>query len=271
MSDLLSASIILKVLFLGSRQPRASDWPVAGGMIWMPVSAIQGNDGFYWGKEMSTVCITGANRGIGLEMTRHYHGRGDQVIAACRASSDALAGLGVEVVEGVDVSDDDSVAMLADAIGGRSLAILVNNAGLLTDESLQDLDFDRIRRQFEINSLGPLRVTAALRGNLGRGSKIAIVTSRMGSIEDNTSGGSYGYRMSKAAVNMAGRSLAHDLETDGVAVVVLHPGYVRTEMTGHQGLVDAPESAAGLIARIDELTLESSGLFLHANGERLPW
>ena len=220
---------------------------------------------------MATVCITGANRGIGLEMARRCHGRGDEVVAACRASSDALIDLGVEVVEGVDVTDDDSVAMLADAIGGRSLDILINNAGLLTDENLQDLEFDRIRRQFEINSLGPLRVTAALRGSLGHGSKVAIVTSRMGSIEDNTSGGRYGYRMSKAAVNMAGRSLAHDLASDGVAVVILHPGFVRTDMTGNQGLVDAPESAAGLIARIDELTLESTGLFFHANGERLPW
>ncbi len=128
-----------------------------------------------------------------------------------------------------------------------------------------------MRRQFEVNSLGPLRVTAALRGNLGQGSKVAIVTSRMGSIEDNTSGGRYGYRMSKAAVNMAGRSLANDLKDRGVAVAILHPGFVRTEMTGHQGLIDPPESAAGLIARIDELTLETTGGFWHANGEIIPW
>jgi NAD(P)-dependent dehydrogenase (short-subunit alcohol dehydrogenase family) len=110
-----------------------------------------------------------------------------------------------------------------------------------------------------------------LRGNLGQGSKIAIITSRMGSIADNTSGGRYGYRMSKAAVNMAGRSLAHDLKGDGIAVTILHPGFVRTDMTGHTGLIDPPESAAGLIARIDELTLENSGEFRHANGEPLPW
>ncbi len=220
---------------------------------------------------MATVCITGANRGIGLELARQYRDRGDQVVAACRASSDALAGLDVEVIEGVDVTDDGGVARLADAIGEHSLDILINNAGLLTKEDLRDLDLDRIRRQFEVNSLGPLRVTAALRGRLGRGSKVAIITSRMGSIDDNTSGGSYGYRMSKAAVNMAGRSLAHDLAAAGIAVVILHPGFVRTEMTGHQGFVDPAESAAGLIARIDELTLETSGSFLHANGERLPW
>ena len=115
---------------------------------------------------------------------------------------------------------------------GRTVDVLVNCAGILSDESLGDLDFDRIRAQFEVNSLGPLRVTAALRGNLGQGSKVAIITSRMGSIEDNTSGGRYGYRMSKAAVNMAGRSLANDLKDDGVAVAILHPGFVRTDMTG---------------------------------------
>jgi NAD(P)-dependent dehydrogenase (short-subunit alcohol dehydrogenase family) len=220
---------------------------------------------------MATVCITGANRGIGLELARQMAARGDQVIGACRRSSQALAELGVEVVEGFDVTSDESVARLVDAIGNRSLQLLVNNAGVLSDESLDDLDFDRIRHQLEVNSLGPLRVTAALRSKLGRGAKVAIVTSRMGSIGDNSSGGRYGYRMSKAAVNIAGVSLARDLAPDGIAVAILHPGFVRTDMTGHQGLIDAPESAAGLIARIDELTLESSGSFWHCNGEFLPW
>ena len=220
---------------------------------------------------MATVCISGASRGIGLELARQYRDRGDQVVAACRQATDELKKLGVEVVEGVDVTDEAAVSKLAKAVGKRHVDILVNCAGVLSDESLADLDFDRIRYQFEVNSLGPLRVTAALRENLEPGSKVAIVTSRMGSIEDNTSGGRYGYRMSKCAVNMAGRSLAHDLREASIAVAVLHPGFVRTDMTGHQGLVDPPESAAGLIARIDELTLESSGGFWHANGERLPW
>ena len=220
---------------------------------------------------MANVVVSGASRGIGLELARQYRDRGDQVVAACRQATDELKKLGVEVVEGVDVTDQAAVSGLVKAVGKRHVDILVNCAGVLSDESLADLDFDRIRYQFEVNSLGPLRVTAALRENLEPGSKVAIVTSRMGSIEDNTSGGRYGYRMSKCAVNMAGRSLAHDLREAGVAVAVLHPGFVRTDMTGHQGLVDPPESAAGLIARIDELTLESSGGFWHANGERLPW
>jgi NAD(P)-dependent dehydrogenase (short-subunit alcohol dehydrogenase family) len=220
---------------------------------------------------MGLVCITGANRGIGLELAKLYRGRGDDVVAACRSSSTELDGIGAEVVEGVDVADEVGVARLLEAIGDRRVDVLINNAGVLSNETLDDLDYGRIRRQFEINSLGPLRVTATLRDRLGRGSKVAIVTSRMGSIDDNTFGGSYGYRMSKAAVNMAGRSLARDLSGDGVAVAILHPGFVRTDMTGGEGLVDPDESAAGLAARIDELTLDTSGSFWHANGERLPW
>lgn len=220
---------------------------------------------------MATICITGANRGIGLELARQFKDRGDQVIAACRDAGPELEKLGVQIVEGVDVTDNEAVAKLAEAVGERTLDVLVNNAGILSDESLGDLDFDRMRRQFEVNSLGPLRVTAALRPKMVKGGKVAIVTSRMGSIDDNTSGGRYGYRMSKCAVNMAGRSLAHDLKEDGIAVAILHPGFVRTGMTDHQGLIDPPESAAGLIARIDELSLDTSGSFWHANGEQLPW
>jgi NAD(P)-dependent dehydrogenase (short-subunit alcohol dehydrogenase family) len=220
---------------------------------------------------MPTVVITGANRGIGLELARQYIQRGDDVVGLCRSASRELNALGAEVVEGVEVADDDVVEGLAAKLQGRPVDVLVNCAGVLSDESLSDLDFDRIRKQFEVNTLGPLRVTAALRENLGEGSKVAIITSRMGSIEDNTSGGRYGYRMSKAAVNMAGRSLANDLKEAGVAVAILHPGFVRTEMTGHQGLIDPPESAAGIIARIDELTLDTTGTFWHSNGEVIPW
>jgi NAD(P)-dependent dehydrogenase (short-subunit alcohol dehydrogenase family) len=220
---------------------------------------------------MATVLITGASRGIGLELARQYRDRGDTVVAACRKATPDLEALGVRVVEGVDVTDDAAVGRLAAALDGERLDVLVNNAGVLSKESLGDLDLDRIRRQLEVNSLGPLRVTAALRERLGPGAKVAIVTSRMGSIDDNTSGGYYGYRMSKAAVNMAGRSLAVDLKDRGVAVAILHPGFVRTDMTDHQGNIGPDESAAGLISRIDELTLETSGGFWHANGEPLPW
>jgi NAD(P)-dependent dehydrogenase (short-subunit alcohol dehydrogenase family) len=232
----------------------------------MAGSSTQANAG-----TQATVVITGANRGIGLELARQLSARGDRVVAVCRTATQELRELGVQVIEGVDVTSDEAVARLAKQLEGTRIDVLINNAGLLTRESLEDLDFDRIRHQLEVNALGPLRVTAALVPCLGAGSKVAIVTSRMGSIDDNTSGGRYGYRMSKAAVNMAGRSLAVDLAGRGIAVAILHPGFVRTEMTGFDGLVDPDESAAGLIARIDELDLASSGSFWHANGDRLPW
>lgn len=220
---------------------------------------------------MATVLVTGSNRGIGYELCRQLKERGDDVIAACRTASDRLMALGVRVEPEVDVTDQASIDRLAQRLRGVSIDVLINNAGVLSRESIDDMNFDRMRKQFEINSLGPMRVTVALLDNLHRGSKIAIITSRMGSIEDNSSGGRYGYRMSKAAVNIAGVSLARDLRSREIAVAILHPGFVRTEMTGNEGMIDPPESAGGLLQRIDELTLETSGGFWHANGERLPW
>jgi NAD(P)-dependent dehydrogenase (short-subunit alcohol dehydrogenase family) len=220
---------------------------------------------------MKTALVTGANRGIGLELVRQLRGEYDHVIAACRQASPALHELGVELVEGVDVSSDAGIERLRQAVGNRHLDLLINNAGLLEDVPLQQLDLESIRRQFEINALGPLRVTAALLNCLSTGSKLALLTSRMGSVADNSSGGSYGYRMSKAALNIAGVSLARDLQVKGVAVIILHPGYVRTEMTGRNGTLEPAESAALLLARIKGANLENSGGFWHANGESLPW
>jgi NAD(P)-dependent dehydrogenase (short-subunit alcohol dehydrogenase family) len=220
---------------------------------------------------MATVLVTGSNRGIGFELCRQLKERGDDVIAACRTASESLKGLGVRVEPGVDVTDQASIDALAQKLRGVTIDLLINNAGVLSRESIEDMNFERMRQQFEINSLGPIRVTVAMLENLHRGSKIAIITSRMGSIEDNSSGGRYGYRMSKAAVNIAGVSLARDLRSREIAVAILHPGFVRTEMTGNEGMIDPPESVRGLIQRIDELTLETSGGFWHANGEKLPW
>ena len=219
---------------------------------------------------MSTVLVTGANRGIGLSLVKHLVARGDTVVATSRRPSDALSALGVRV-ETLDVTDGASVAALDDRLGDLQLDWLVNNAGILSRQDLDNLNWAAMRTQFEVNALGPLRVTAALRHRLRRGAKVGIVTSRMGSIADNTSGSAYGYRMSKAAVNAAGKSLALDLAPAGVAVVLLHPGYVRTDMTGGRGHWDPDESAAGLLRQLDELTLETSGRFQHANGDALPW
>jgi NAD(P)-dependent dehydrogenase (short-subunit alcohol dehydrogenase family) len=220
---------------------------------------------------MPNVVITGANRGIGLELCRVLVSRGDSVTALCRAPSAELQALPVTIHDGFDVTDAAAVAGFARAPTPNSIDLLINNAGILSSQSLENMDFDSMRRQFEVNALGPLRVTHALLQALRNGAKIALITSRMGSIADNDSGGSYGYRMSKAALNIAGKSLAIDLESRGIAVAILHPGYVRTDMTSHSGLIDPEESAAGLIERIDELTLETSGSFWHTNGELLPW
>ena len=220
---------------------------------------------------VATIAITGANRGIGLELCRQLRARGDEVIALCRTATEALRETGARVEEGIDVADDGVVEVLRRRLEGVELGAVINNAGILCNERLDDLSWDRIRRQFEINALGPLRVTSAVLPLMRSGSKVVIVTSRMGSIADNTSGSRYGYRMSKVAVNMAGVSLARDLESRGIAVGLVHPGFVRTEMTGHNGMIDPPEAAAGIIARMDALDLASSGTFWHQNGDRLPW
>ncbi len=219
---------------------------------------------------MSTYLVTGGNRGIGLELCRQLTARGDSVIAACRKSSKALEATSAEIYDQIEVTDDRSVNGLAETLDGKQIDVLINCAGILTRETLDDLNVGQIRKQFEVNAIGPLRVTAALLPNLKKGSKVAIITSRMGSIEDNTSGSRYGYRMSKAAVNMAGRSLAWDLKDKGIAVVLLHPGMVATEMTGRQG-IPPEEAAGGLIERIDELDMKKTGTFWHQSGEPLPW
>lgn len=220
---------------------------------------------------MAIVLVTGANRGIGLSFAKQLKARGDTVIATCRRVTPELEELGVEVLEGVDVTSDKSVNLLAEKLKGRALDLLVNNAGVLESGGLGGLDFASIQRQMETNAYGPLRVTHKLLGSLKSGAKVALITSRMGSIADNGSGGMYGYRMSKAALNAAGKSLAFDLKPRGVAVAILHPGYVSTDMTGGHGTVSPDASARALLERIDALDLESSGTFWHANGEVLPW
>lgn len=221
---------------------------------------------------MATYLVSGANRGIGYEYCQQLHQRGEDVIAVCRSSSDALDQLGVRVEKDVDITSHESVTQLADKLQGITLNVLINNAGILEKVTLDNLDIDSIRKQFEVNAIGPLRLTKALLPNLKAGSKVVLMTSRMGSIEDNTSGGSYGYRMSKVALSMAGKSLSHDLEPEGIAVAILHPGLVKTRMTGFaQNGITPEDSVKGLLARIDDLNLENTGTFWHSNGEVLPW
>jgi NAD(P)-dependent dehydrogenase (short-subunit alcohol dehydrogenase family) len=221
---------------------------------------------------MATYVITGANRGIGLEYCRQLQARGDRPIAVCRTPSDELKALGIQVEAGIDITSNTLVSDLSELFGDLPIDVLINNAGILKRTTLEHLDFDSIRQQFEVNALGTLRVTQALLPQLHDSSKVVIMTSRMGSIADNTSGNSYGYRMSKVAVSMAGKSLAHDLKPRGIAVAILHPGLVSTRMTDFTPNGITPEDAVdGLLKRIDELTLENTGTFWHSNGEVLPW
>jgi len=219
---------------------------------------------------MTTTLITGANKGIGLQICTQLNARGDDVIAICRKPSPELSELGVRIIDGIDVGDAESVARLKSELSGQTIDVLINNAGILRGDTFGSLDYDDMLEQYRVNTLGPLRVTEALIDNLKDGSKVAIVTSRVGSIEDNGSGGYYGYRASKTAVNQIGTNLKHELKPRGIAVALLHPGLVATEMTGGQG-ISPSESAQGLIARIDELSIENSGGFWHAEGYPLPW
>ena len=219
---------------------------------------------------MSKVLIIGASRGIGLELARQYCARGDEVVAVCRKGNAELGRIDLQVIDGIDVTVAEDVVALAGAVDGAAFDILLHNAGILYTDTFDSLDFDRMLEQFRVNALGPLRVIRTLSENLHKGAKVGVVSSRVGSIADNSSGNNYGYRTSKCAVNMIGTNLAHDLKPRGVALALLHPGLVATEMTGGRGIAPA-EAAAGLIARMDELTLSSSGGFWHANGERLPW
>jgi len=218
-----------------------------------------------------SVVITGTNRGIGLSFCRLYKARGFNVYAACRKSSPELQSLGVHIIEGVDITEDRGIARLVSALEGVDIDLLINNAGILRNEILGNIDKESIRQQFEVNALAPLVITDALMGQLTNNAKVALITSRMGSVADNTSGGRYGYRMSKAALNIAGVSLAQDLKSRGVAVAILHPGLVGTDMIGGHGDITPDTAAERLAQRIDELNLGNSGTFRHSNGKVLPW
>ncbi len=220
---------------------------------------------------MKHIVITGANCGIGLDLARYYQVAGWKVTGVCRKSSDELESVAAQIIEGIDVTNKECVEQLATTLQGQRIDVLVNNAGVLLDDTLETLDFDALRLQMEVNAFAPLRIVEALLSNLQEGSKIANITSRMGSIADNGSGGHYGYRASKAAFNALGRSLAMDLKPRGIAVAQLHPGFVKTRMVNFAGLISPEESAAGLAERIAALNIESSGSFWHCNGEELPW
>lgn len=229
-----------------------------------------------------TTLITGANRGLGLEFTRQYAADGWQVIAACR-DPDAATELreladgsaGRVRVLGMDVADGASVKAAAKTLRGEPVDVLINNAGVGSPprQTLGSLDYAAWMKVLDVNTLGPMRVVEALLDNVAKSDRklIVTITSGMGSIGDNTSGGSYAYRSSKAAVNMATKSLSIDLAPRRVTCVVMHPGWVRTDMGGPGGRLSPAESVGAMRSVIAKLGPGDSGKFLSYTGKEFPW
>lgn len=217
------------------------------------------------------IVITGANRGIGLSFCKYFNDLGHNIYAICRKSSPKLDKITTNVIENIDISHPDSGKILFNKLSEVKIDLLINNAGILLNEVLGQIDFDSIEKQFQVNTLGALRITEALINNLKPSSKIAIITSRMGSIADNSSGGIYGYRISKAALNAAAKSLAIDLEPKGISVGIFHPGLVSTDMIGGNGDISPDVAATRIAGLIDKLNISNSATFWHSNGQILPW
>ena len=236
---------------------------------------VLGGDRVQAGLDSGTVLITGANRGIGLEMARQFSAQGFTVIGTARKPAEAtdLKALDVQVVQ-LDVTDADSLQAMATTLDGVPIDLLINNAGISGHraDSFQSTNFEEISVTFEVNSLGPMRVTQALLSNLqaGEGKTIVSVSSVMASIERNE-GGYYGYRASKAALNMFNKSLSAELGPQGFTAIVIHPGWVKTDMGGAAAPLEPRDSVAGIITVVEKLQASDNGRFLDYQGEELPW
>ncbi len=228
---------------------------------------------------MATVLITGANKGVGLELTKRYAARGDTVLACCRnpeAAAELIAiGDHVEVF-GVQISDGASVAALAETIGERPIDTLINNAGMAgpppNQQSGTEMDFDGWAETFAVNTMAPLRVLQTFRDNLksGADAKAVTITSQMGALDLNWPL-MYAYSSSKAAVNKVMRMMSAELAGDGISVVLIHPGHVKTDMGGPDAEITPEESGSGIIDVIDNTSLETTGAFMKWNGEPHNW
>ena len=230
---------------------------------------------------MATVLITGTNRGLGLEFVKQFLQQGDNVIASCRDGSHApeLQALvdtnsSLSLVN-LDVSDEQSMASLASTLGDTAIDIFVNNAGVYGP---RDANFGKVTSAdwesvMKVNAIAPMLLTQQIISNLrlGNARKLVYVTSKMGSIEDNRGGGSYIYRSSKTALNSIVRSLSVDLREEGFSVAVLHPGWVRTDMGGPNGLIDVTTSVSGMMSVIEGLSPAGSGQFFNYDGSIIPW
>lgn len=220
---------------------------------------------------MPRVLVTGAERGLGLALARGFTDGGWSVAALCREVTPAIEALAPEFpFDGIDVSNAAHVRRAAAEMGDAALDALINNAGVMVEDDIDGIDIAAVRRQFEVNALGPLNVVLAFRGRLKRGAKVVQITSRLGSISDNESGSDYGYRMSKAAQNMLTANLAHDLGGAGIVAVAVHPGIVATDMTEGRG-TPADEVARDVLALTLRLGAGDAGRFLDRHGDPIPW
>lgn len=223
----------------------------------------------------ATILITGANRGIGLELARQYQGRGDIVIGTARdpESASELKSLGVRV-EQLDVTDQESVERLVQTLEGAPIDRLINNAGIFRGRSdgIEDLKMEDFDRSFAVNSTGPIRVTQALLPNLRRGQlkQVINISSQLGSITNN-SGGMYAYRASKAALNQLTRTMSLELSRESFTCIAMHPGWVQTDMGGPRASYTVEEAVTSIISTISELNQRSNGFYIDLNGNRLPW
>ena len=221
---------------------------------------------------MTTTLITGAARGIGAEMVAELRHRGGTVIAATRSPAPHLAKLGAEVIDGVEVTNPLAVAHLAGQLKGQTIDVLINNAGISNSDDWEKEPLDNMRKLFEVNALGPVEVTRRLLPYLAPKAKIVMITSRLGSIAGTTAAiPDIGYRMSKAALNIAGKLMAESLKDRGVTVLMIHPGYVKTGMNEGRGDIDAKTSAKGVLALIDRHGIDKTGTYWHVDGQALPW
>lgn len=225
------------------------------------------------------ILITGANRGIGLEFTKQYAADGWNVLACCRHPQSALdlqalAQTNANIkIQPLDVADFAQIDALALQLKDESIDVLINNAGVYPHSSFGDTNYDDWAAAFKVNSMAPLKMAEAFVQHISRSQlkKIATLTSKMGSLDDNTSGESYSYRSSKTAVNMVMKSLSIDLKPYGISVVTLHPGWVQTDMGGSNALVSAQTSVTGLRKVIDGLSVATTGRFIAYDGKAINW
>lgn len=221
---------------------------------------------------MENILITGANKGIGLELVKKHMKRGDKVYALCRTPSDELTQSGAQVISNINFLKDDFELLLSKQIENVRLDRVIANAGIWKVDTFESFRMESIRQHFEVNTLAPLRLIKCLEKQLKTGSKIILISTRVASLMDNSSGNEFGYRMSKTALNMAGVNLAHALKAREITVFMLHPGFVKTDLTKGDGLIDASVSAENIVNLSDELRLKNSGSFWHAiEKKQLPW